>query len=88
MFGNPTRNCFLRTLAVSSVVLVASAGCLRRKETITVAADGAVTIAIEYSGETKHFRTNDALPSAKGGWNVARKTEKEGEDRETLTIPA
>ncbi|MFQ5423687.1 MAG: hypothetical protein ACE5F9_06870 [Phycisphaerae bacterium] len=63
----------------AGLVLLVAAGCLKRKETITVHPDGSVDIKLKYKGEPAEFETEDALPSAESGWDVAFEIEKNGD---------
>ena len=81
------RNELIWAAAIAVLVLTA-AGCLRRKETITLKPDGVVTIALEYEGESKEFEIADALPSEKNGWPVTRTTKTEENGKETSTLSA
>ncbi|MFQ5494926.1 MAG: hypothetical protein ACE5EX_06055, partial [Phycisphaerae bacterium] len=62
-----------------AVLAVTCVGCLTRKETITVARDGAVTIAIQYKGLPEDLNTLDPLPSAASGWDVQQTVKMENE---------
>ncbi len=66
-----------RTMAgvVVATLLVAGTGCLKRKEKITIAPDGAADIVIEYRGSKQDFGGRDVLPTAAAGWEVTRTTE-------------
>ncbi len=60
-------------------------GCLRRKESVQVSADGTVTIQLEYSGKEDVWNTLDALPSEQAGWKLATTTEKkDGEEQKVV----
>lgn len=63
----PNRLSIYGTLA--SLTLLGVMGCLTRKETIKIARDGAVTIAVSCEGSREELDTVDALPSASGGWD-------------------
>ena len=65
------RRLILCSVAAVVPVLLAM-GCVKRKETITVKPDGAVTVAIEYEGDKGDFDKGDAMPSEQGGWKVSR----------------
>ncbi len=73
--------------AAASFAALGVAGCLERKETITITKDGRVTIAIAYEGEKAYFETLDALPAEASGWKVEREVKKEG-DKEVVTLTA
>lgn len=61
---------------ITTVALVLSclplAGCLERKETITVRPDLSVSIALEYSGTKDELAGPDAIPSEATGWKIER----------------
>lgn len=66
---------------VAGLVLLTAVGCLERKETITVARDGSVTIELRYKGNEQDMKTDDALPSRDSGWNVKRAVKSEGDEK-------
>ena len=69
--------------AVPALLLVCLAGCMKRKETITVTRDGKVTILLEYeAGSLGEIYEGDVVPSADDGWKVEKRVEKdcEGDD--------
>ena len=74
----------------ATVLALCLAGCLKRKETITIARDGRVQIALDFEGDTNDVENGDAMPSAASGWQV--KVTKEinqksnGETSEDTTI--
>lgn len=45
-------------------------GCVKRKETITVAKDGSVTVDLEYIADSREELHKSAIPSEDDGWNV------------------
>jgi hypothetical protein len=63
------------------------AGCLERKESITITNEGRVSIAIAYEGEKVDFEGDDAMPSAAGGWKVERAEKKDG-DKDVISLTA
>jgi hypothetical protein len=65
--------------AVAAVTLSACVGCVERDEEITIAPDGSVVIELEYKGDEEDILRGDAMPSAEGGWNVVRTTEKDND---------
>ena len=76
------------TLCVTAglATLLSATGCLKRHEKITVAQDGAVTVAIMYEGDEGDFAGPDALPSPQSGWKVTSQTRTEdGEKKVDLT---
>jgi len=73
--------------ATISLLALSAAGCLKRKETITVAQDGRVTVALEYESKNREFGHPDAMPSTESGWDVAvaSHTKKDGSEEHALT---
>ncbi len=66
---------------VASLLPALAAGCLERKEKITVDPDGAVTIRLKYEGSPKDLDSRDAMPAAASGWETTRTLiEKKGDD--------
>ncbi len=66
---------------VSSLLPALAAGCLERKEKITVDPDGSVKIRLKYEGSPKDLDSRDAMPSAASGWETTRTLiEKKGDD--------
>ena len=57
-----------------------SAGCLERKETITVARDGSARIEAQFEGNQQDLRTRDALPTQAAGWHVTKTVSSNGSD--------
>jgi len=80
MFSKP----FWTNCVVVVALLPCGAGCLLRKETIQVAADGSATIAIEYAGTREDWNTPDALPAAAGGWTITQERKTEGDKEEEI----
>ncbi|MHC4415374.1 MAG: hypothetical protein ACYS0G_08835 [Planctomycetota bacterium] len=67
------------------------AGCLERRETITVEPDGTVVIEATFTTESEaEFTEGDALPAAAGGWFVdeSMEVDDEGDMEFTLTAEA
>lgn len=77
-----------RLILISAVVLptLFVMGCVKRKETITVKPDGAVTVAIVYEGDKGDFDKGDAMPSEQGGWKVSRENRTEENNQETVDL--
>lgn len=71
-------------LIVTSLAMLVAAGCLERKETITVMRDGSTEIALAYKGSPEDFGTADSLPSSAAGWNVSWESRKNGDDEERV----
>ncbi len=80
MFQRPTT----RIAAFGCLALMVAAGCLKRKETITIASDGSTTIRLHYTGTPSDFKTADALPAAASGWPIEVAVTTDGKD-ETQT---
>jgi hypothetical protein len=70
------------TLTAASLVLLLSAGCLERKETITVHRDGKVDFVSDFEGDPGDFTGGDPLPTDELGWAVEDSVKKE-DDKET-----
>lgn len=71
------------------ISLLVSAGCLERRETITVRPDLSVQIAIDYSGSREDLEGPDAMPSEATGWQVERGSRRQGgEERQVLEATA
>lgn len=77
-----------RLLLISVVVvpILFAIGCVKRKETITVKPDGAVTVAIDYEGDIGDFDKGDAMPSEESGWKVTRELRTEENKQETVEL--
>lgn len=74
------------SLCVASLALSSVVGCVLREEKIQVSRDGRVTIALKITGDVKEMTEGDAMPSAKSGWKVERKSElKDGKEELTLS---
>jgi hypothetical protein len=61
-------------------------GCVKRKETLIVKPDGAVSVTIEYEGDKGDFDKGDAMPSEQGGWKVSRELRTEENKKETVQL--
>ncbi len=79
------RQRFAMLAAAVGLVTAPMAGCLERKESITITKDGRVTIAVAYEGEKGDFETLDAMPSQAAGWKVEREIKQDG-DKEVIKI--
>ncbi|MBL8878050.1 MAG: hypothetical protein JNG88_02930 [Phycisphaerales bacterium] len=81
------------TIAVAFATF-ALAGCLERKEKITIHADGSAEITATFRGDQSDLTTGDALPTDASGWKTreTRETDKDGNEKVTreaaLRIPA
>lgn len=81
-----------RYILISAVVLpmLIAIGCVKRKETIVVKPEGAVTVTIEYEGDKGDFDKGDAMPSPASGWKVDRNVKSEarpnGEKKDEVTL--
>jgi hypothetical protein len=68
-------------LVLASVVVTGLTGCMKRRETITVAPDGGVTVQVKYETDSRdEFTNGDAMPSAEEGWNLQQWTATERND--------
>ncbi len=76
------------SVAVGAFAALAAGGCLERRETIVVGADGGVTVKIRYEGSKEDLATLDALPSEKSGWTVSRGVHKDKDDEEKHFLTA
>lgn len=74
--------------AAAAFAALVAGGCLERKETVVVGADGGVTIKIRYEGKEEELNTLDALPKEENGWTVSRGEHKDKEDKETHFLTA
>ena len=77
-----------RLIVISAVVLpiLFAIGCVKRKETITVKPDGAVTVAIRYEGDKGDFDKGDAMPSLASGWKVDREVKQNEDKKEEVKL--
>ncbi len=75
------------SLVLLLVSLCASAGCLKRSESVQVQRDGSVLWNVTFEGSPQDFATDDAIPSADAGWKVDRETRGAG-DQEKQTLRA
>ncbi len=75
-----------RRVLLAAAFLALVAGCVRRKEQITIMPDGAVLIAVTAVGDPRDMTEGDALPTEAAGWKVMEKREvAEKDNTETLT---
>ncbi len=65
---------------------VAIAGCVERKETIRIAPNGAVSMALEYTADPGDFDTPVAFPSPESGWVVDRRSEFDDKGKEMVIL--
>lgn len=74
-----------RTLVFAPLAVVALAlpGCLERKETIRVRADGAVELRVVLEGDPGDFTGRDALPTERTGWRVRDEFETNEDGKQT-----
>ncbi len=56
--------------AAAILTLLSCAGCLERKESLTVAPDGAVSIECTYQGDASEFKGPDPVPQPEGKWAI------------------
>ena len=65
------------------------AGCIERKETITVEPDGTVVIEADFTtGMIEDLWEGDAVPLPAGGWIVVESSDVDDEGRETFRLEA
>lgn len=74
-----------KTLLVPALVFVATIGCIKRSETITIFEDGRVRLETEIVGDPDDVLNGDAMPTALSGWQVTDRTETDAEGKEELT---
>jgi hypothetical protein len=65
---------------------LAIAGCVERKETIRIAPNGAVSMALEYTADPGDFDTPVAFPSSESGWVVDRRSEFDDKGKEMVIL--
>jgi hypothetical protein len=71
------------------VAALALAGCIERKETITVEPEGTVVIEADLTtGTVEDLWEGDAVPTPAGGWIVVETTDVDDEGRETFRLQA
>ncbi|MBI3272444.1 MAG: hypothetical protein HYZ53_25860 [Planctomycetes bacterium] len=75
-------------LLLLGLALVATAGCLERKEGIVIAPDGSASLTVQVKGDPNDVRAGDPLPSAQTGWTVRESSEFDNEGKETLVRAA
>ncbi|MFQ5413946.1 MAG: hypothetical protein ACE5E6_05760 [Phycisphaerae bacterium] len=66
---------------LGALTVAVCTGCPERKETITVARDGRVSMVIEYADESDQLVAPDAVPTRAGGWDVVRDVRQDGDKR-------
>ncbi len=81
------RNQSIPSFVIGCVSLLAAAGCVERKEQITIAADQGVTIQLLYRAAPADLVDGDAMPSKEAGWDVVQTVDKKGDEdlRHVLT---
>ncbi|MFH0983585.1 MAG: hypothetical protein V2A79_18880 [Planctomycetota bacterium] len=68
-------------LVLPALLAAGLLGCMKRKETITVARDGGVTMRVECETDAgDEFTNGDAMPSEEDGWTVKQWTVTERND--------
>lgn len=81
-------NALRRQFAIGCTALVSLplAGCLERKETITITPDGRVKMAIQYKGDPADFEGGDAMPSeaTMDRVTVRREVDNDGDEQVIL----
>ena len=70
------------------VLLLASSGCLKRKESITISRDGSAVIKLDFDGDRDDLEFGDAMPNANSGWDVTRSVEYQDDGEETHILKA
>lgn len=67
------------SIAAAAALVLLAGGCLERKETITIHADGSADLRAVFSGDEPDMTSGDALPLPGGPWSVEeRRTKKSG----------
>ena len=83
-----TRHAFKPFLVATTASLLL-AGCIERKETITIESDGSVRMQLAFEAESSaELYTGDAIPRLEDGWLVAESVEVDDEGKETYTLQA
>ena len=70
------------------LLLLASSGCLKRKESITISRDGSAVIKLDFDGDRDDLEFGDAMPNADSGWDVTRSVEYQDDGDETHILKA
>ncbi len=76
------------TIGCTALVSLPMAGCVERKESITVTRDGRVSMELRYKGDPSDFESGDAMPSEATGWLVETERETDSEGEESITLHA
>ena len=72
----------MRTLPGLLLTCLLLTGCLERRETLTVARDGSLTMEATFEGPVGEFNGAALLPSREGGWAVEQEEREKGDDTE------
>lgn len=85
-----TRRILRHTAAIYATAMsLALAGCLERKERITVDPAGRVSVHAEFKSDSlDEIIAGDTAPSLRGGWIVDEKLERDQEGKETHILTA
>lgn len=69
----------------AAITTLALCGCLERKETITIHANGSAEIAGTFRGDPTDLNHGDSMPSEASGWKTrdSRETDKDGNEKVT-----
>ena len=68
------------TIVTALCLLMAGAGCLKRREMIEVRPDGGAAMKLEFEGSQEDLLGPTALPTAADGWRVSRSTGKRADE--------
>ncbi len=68
-----------------AIALLASVGCLERRETIQVRDDGSVRLEVRIEGDRPDLNDGDALPTAQTGWTVTESAAVDEKGNEKVT---
>lgn len=78
----------IRGLSAAAAICLVLAGCVKRKETITVHEDGSVTLAIQTEGDRADVETGSPMLVKTDGWEFSHKLEVDKDGKETLKLSA
>lgn len=83
------RNRTFVALAATGLVAIGLIGCMKRKETITIASDGGVRIELAYEADSKdELYGGDASPSTESGWKTELTIDTDKDGKETYKLSA
>lgn len=89
-WNSPISSCNLltspsgRIASIAGLVLLATLGCIKREENITVLPDGSTFLAGYFEGDPSDFRDGDALPIERSGWRVEEHLKSDSNQKKTL----